>query len=765
MKRTIGMLVLFVGSISVFAETPGMKIVSDLDFTKSKDMAGWTFDPNNGKVAVMDKFLRIESLSGKGKEWNSQTIQYTPGFSVEEATVRIEVDVARQNIYRDFHMAIHPKSGHMFREPAVWFHIDHGTSSSLLVRQWEGGAQKHPIPQTKLPFVFDSGVKVVLTLAKGTGTLTLTKGAAAKTIKLGTLIAPKWQIEPFTVLIGTSQHGNSNDPAVADISRVRISTTKGDEATAAESVGNGPGKDDTVTYVDLTPYANRRFEDETADDKVGGWTDQGSNDMRFIPKGYQFFRNVPFYISDKLAVVGNAPEPGCIILGSKNSPAFMMETKPMAVNAPAAYLYFLQAAAWSGENIHCADYIVKYTDGTTASIPMRTGIDLGEWWEPKDTPKAVVAWRGRNPAKDNVGFYLHEWTNPNPDKKIESIVFRSTNSTAVPILLGITASPKKIDIGPHPRPYQDPGAAVCEYRERIKTAPNIGQGPSKLTVTRTLPIAKESQVKQARIDIVRYRAQRPAKVTCTLAGVTKTASLPAGELRARFLFTEKDVAKFLTEHKDAFTVAVSTDDPAGFEARQYETNPNHDWIPNGEDFEHGAYAVTGVYMITPFLPDHKYSAYVENRPKGVKPLPIVREESQLTPAAAKPDWLGSKICLSSIWQWQPGARKGFVPPEAKIPTKDWQDILIPANVGPMIFEKDQYCISAWFKKDLFVPTEWQDKRLAIQFDSVSDFATVFCNGKKLLYHEGVAAFAVDLTPAVKFLQTNTIVDFAENGYK
>jgi hypothetical protein len=742
------------------------KTISDLQFPRDAKLSGWSYDP--ATVKVTGNRLEIKSLSGKGNEWQSNVITYQPGFSIENADVRIEIDVTSQNLYRDFFLAFFPVGSHPYQEPAVMINIDHpgeGTSR-ILVRQFENGSQKSIVlKDPKLPFIFDNNIKVTLVLANGQVKLSVDRDRQHKTFDLGRIISPRWVLQPFTIQIGTSQHGNSNDPAVVNLSRVQILTTRTDENTAAESVGNGPGKDDTVTYIDLTPYANRRFEDETGEDKIGGWTDQGANDMRFIPKGYQFFRNVPFYISDKLAVIGNAPEPGCIVLGGKNSPGLMMETKPMPVNAPAGYLYFLQASAWSDNNIHCADYIVKYADGSTAAIPMRTGIEVGEWWEPKDMTQALVAWRGRNPAKDNVGFYLFEWANPHPDKKIDSIVFRSTNNTAVPILIGITASPKKIDIGPYPRPYRDQGATVCEYRERIKTAPDFEKGPKQLTVTRVLPIAKESQVKHARIDVVRYRSDRPAKVQCTLAGVTKTTNLPAGQLRAQFIFSEKDVLKYLTEHKQGFSIIVNTDDPEGFAAYRYETNPNHDWILTGEDFKHGVYGVSAVYMITPFLPDHKYSGYVENRPKGITALPTVKETVELKPGDPQTDWLGSKICLSTTWQWQPGAKKGFVATEDKIPSKGWKDILIPADVGPNIFEKDPYCISAWFKKDLFIPPAWQGKRIVIQFDSVSDFATVFCNGKKLVYHEGVAAFEADLTPAIKFGQTNTIHVFSENVFK
>jgi hypothetical protein len=106
-----------------------------------------------------------------------------------------------------------------------------------------------------------------------------------------------------------------------------------------------------------------------------------------------------------------------------------------------------------------------------------------------------------------------------------------------------------------------------------------------------------------------------------------------------------------------------------------------------------------------------------------------------------------------------------VPAEDNIPAEGWKNITVPANVGGEIFKKDKKIISAWFKKDLFIPADWRNKRIVLQFEGVADFATVFCNGKKLHYQEGDIAFDVDLTDAVAFGRENTICVFVENVVK
>lgn len=531
---------------------------------------------------------------------------------------------------------------------------------------------------------------------------------------------------------------------------------------------NGPGKDETVTYVDLTPYANRRFEDETPDDKVGGWTDQGSNDLRFIPKGYQYFRNVPFHVADKLAVVGNVAEPGCIALRSRNNLQAPIESEPIAVNAAAQYLYFLHCCSYGEPNVHCADYVIQYADGTSETIPLRVGREIDEWWEAAATHRplnAVLAWKGRNPVKDDVGFYLFEWANPHPEKRIAAIVFRSLDTVTTPILIAVTASDRRIEIGPQPRVFEDTGYAVCEYRDRIRTAPVFARGSAALALNRALPIAAESEVRRARIDVSRYRATKAASVECTLGGVSKTIQLQPRQLRAQFVFAEPDVLKHLTDNKSAFQVIVKTDDPDGVGFYRYETNPNHDWIPSGEDLEHGVFAVSGVYDVTPFLPHHKLSGYVEHRPSPVTSQPAAREDAALTVAAVEPDWTRARVCLNGVWQWQPGGPKGFVAAEDNIPADGWEQIALPADVGPKVFEANNEFISAWFKKELFIPAAWKGKRIVMQFDGVADFATVFCNGRKLCYQEGDIAFEVDLSDAVVAGRNNTVCVFVENVVK
>ncbi|MBN2227616.1 MAG: hypothetical protein JW763_09655 [candidate division Zixibacteria bacterium] len=532
-----------------------------------------------------------------------------------------------------------------------------------------------------------------------------------------------------------------------------------------EQAGNGPGKSEEVRYVYLDAVANRHFEDETASDNLGGWTDQGGNDLRNIPRGYQFFRNVPFHIVDKLEEVGNAYRPGCVMLKGENAPEMPLESKPIEVNGKAPWLYFLHTAAYAGKyGVHCAEYVVTYSDGSTAVIPMRVGREVGDWWEPKDLEDAVVAWDGHNPMTSHVGFYLYEWKNPYPDKPVETLVFRGKGTNVTPILIAITASDKKIPIGPKPRKLENEGHAICEYRQRPATSLYWQKGPADVTVKRRLPVAKKSEVKQARMDVIRYHADTPTTVTCTIDGVTMEKKLPKGELKAQFLITDKKLLEYFSKNKESFDIHVKLSGENGLGTFVYESNPNEHFIPGGEDGADKTYAVTGVFQVTAFEPIHRESGYVELLPRAMaKPKPAEVVQANFQAAGTPPNLLDGDLCLNGTWQWQPGGVGIDVKPE-KIPTTGWRDITVPANVKREIFKIDPECISAWFMKTLDCPREWAGKRIVLHFESVADFGTVYCNGKKVARHEGVHPFDVDLTNHLR-KGKNTIHLFCQNACK
>ena len=79
--------------------------------------------------------------------------------------------------------------------------------------------------------------------------------------------------------------------------------------------------------------------------------------------------------------------------------------------------------------------------GTVAEHSLQlTGFrNLGDWWNVKDVPEALIGWRETLPdSGTEVGVYVLEWTNPERAVKVESIDLISYCS-GMPILIGISA--------------------------------------------------------------------------------------------------------------------------------------------------------------------------------------------------------------------------------------------------------------------------------------------------------------------------------------
>lgn len=189
------------------------------------------------------------------------------------------------------------------------------------------------------------------------------------------------------------------------------------------------------TAVDLRAVVNMGFKDEFAGDGRGGWTDQGGNDMRFIPVGHQTFRGIPFEIIDPKTHHGRAS----LILYGAARPYFPVTAEVTGIAKKARSIYFLHGAAWCQKE-QGATYTVTYADGTAVDIPIRGGHEIADWWQPQDGEACRVAWFGPNMASPNVGLLVFPWQNPNPDKVIAAIRFTSAKIATIPCLAAVTLS-------------------------------------------------------------------------------------------------------------------------------------------------------------------------------------------------------------------------------------------------------------------------------------------------------------------------------------
>ncbi len=87
-------------------------------------------------------------------------------------------------------------------------------------------------------------------------------------------------------------------------------------------------------------------------------------------------------------------------------------------------------------------------------------------------------------------------------------------------------------------------------------------------------------------------------------------------------------------------------------------------------------------------------------------------------------------------------------------------IPVPASFADFYTDKElrEYCGDFWYQTEVFVPEEWQGKRVSVRFGSATHLATVYCNGVEITSHEGgFLPFTADITEVAHFGRENRIV--------
>ena len=199
-------------------------------------------------------------------------------------------------------------------------------------------------------------------------------------------------------------------------------------------------------FVNLRPFVNMAFKDETSGDRKGGWTDQGRNDMRYFPTGKRRFQGVPFDV----IVADENENRAClnIRLAQEVKPdlyqRLVQEGIPVGIKANR--LFFLHACAWTPYDIRPVTiYTLVYEDGSEHEFTMNSTEHFRDWWVPAKptSPEAHVAWVGRLAYEigvPQVAMFLTAVANPHPEKTVTAIKMRRAfEGRTSYVLAGITA--------------------------------------------------------------------------------------------------------------------------------------------------------------------------------------------------------------------------------------------------------------------------------------------------------------------------------------
>lgn len=149
------------------------------------------------------------------------------------------------------------------------------------------------------------------------------------------------------------------------------------------------------TPLPLGAGANTAFADRQADDRQGGWTDQGGNDLSVMKPGTLKVSGIPFAILNDAATGGKS----CIVLGGAQR-AYLPQSANVPVdNVQGACLYLLHGAAWcppAKEQKMTGVLVVDYADGSTSEFHVRCGRDVADWARPDAYKNAVRVWTAYN---------------------------------------------------------------------------------------------------------------------------------------------------------------------------------------------------------------------------------------------------------------------------------------------------------------------------------------------------------------------------------
>lgn len=153
--------------------------------------------------------------------------------------------------------------------------------------------------------------------------------------------------------------------------------------------------------LNITKTFNRSFVDEVAEDGKGGWTDQGPGmDLSAFQPGSHNFHSVRMNTVDPAKNDGKS----CLILGrgAGKTAAVDLKDVPKGMN----YLYLLHASGWTPSLAQPVGFLkITYTDGKTEEIPVKGGIDCGNWYKPTDGSNARIVWSADDPQA-GAGLYL-----------------------------------------------------------------------------------------------------------------------------------------------------------------------------------------------------------------------------------------------------------------------------------------------------------------------------------------------------------------------
>ena len=118
----------------------------------------------------------------------------------------------------------------------------------------------------------------------------------------------------------------------------------------------------------------------------------------------------------------------------------------------------------------------------------------------------------------------------------------------------------------------------------------------------------------------------------------------------------------------------------------------------------------------------------------------------------------SKIYINNDWQFAEEFKEEYIYGSID---EGFQEVRIPHTTRELpfnYFSEEEYQMLCAYRKVIFAPAEWLDKRILLTFDGAAHYAEIFLNGEKIGEHySGYTAFTLELTGKLKLGEDNILV--------
>ncbi len=214
---------------------------------------------------------------------------------------------------------------------------------------------------------------------------------------------------------------------------------------ALSLLGAQPGLADDFP-LDLSKVANMGLADDVAQDGKGGWSDQGpEDDMRDFDISRTDYQGIKFQIVDPARNDGKA-------VVTFDSPHAQTGVKTVTLdlsqdNIRARFLYLLHTDCWNHDVTGTAEgsISVVFDDGTTITRPIKSGIDVSDWYNPSSSENSLVVYK-KVAGTVQKGIFLSKFDFFKTDRHAIKSVTLTTAGRVVWIVMGATFSDLDADL-------------------------------------------------------------------------------------------------------------------------------------------------------------------------------------------------------------------------------------------------------------------------------------------------------------------------------